>query len=154
MVLALGVLGLRPGEAIGLRVGDLDLDHQTLTVRRSVVDVGRKMVEDATKTGNHRVVPLVGTEGAFRDHLRYKYRPLDGVGPVRIPRADDLLFESRFTKEVVTSRPPRCTGSSRRGGAHRRREPDRRRPATYAAHERPGANARREVGIGRHGARG
>jgi integrase len=101
MILSMGVLGLRPGEAIALRLGDLDLNAGVLHVRRSAVDVGREMVDrSTTKTGRSRTVPLMGTQKAFEDHLRSKYN-LDNYGGLAGPTLPmdpgDLLFESRFT---------------------------------------------------------
>lgn len=49
--------GLRPGEAKGLKVKDLDFARGRLMIRRDVDDLGR---EDATKTGKHRDVPIGG----------------------------------------------------------------------------------------------
>lgn len=47
--------GLRPGEAKGLKVRDLDVDRRRLTIRRDVDDLGRV---DETKTRQHRDVPV------------------------------------------------------------------------------------------------
>lgn len=49
--------GLRPGEAKALKVKDLDPIRGRLMIRRDVDDLGR---EDATKTRNHRDVPIGG----------------------------------------------------------------------------------------------
>lgn len=49
--------GLRPGEAKGLKVKDLDPVRGRLMIRRDVDDLGR---EDSTKTRNHRDVPIGG----------------------------------------------------------------------------------------------
>jgi integrase len=59
LVMVLGFLGLRPGEAIGLRIGDLNLTEGYLMVRRSVVSVEGKMTaNDTTKTYKTRRVNL------------------------------------------------------------------------------------------------
>lgn len=47
--------GLRPGEAKGLKVRDLDVDRRRLTIRRDVDNLGRV---DETKTRQHRDVPV------------------------------------------------------------------------------------------------
>lgn len=49
--------GLRPGEAKALKVKDLDPIRGRLMIRRDVDDLGRV---DATKTRNHRDVPIGG----------------------------------------------------------------------------------------------
>ncbi|AKN76028.1 Phage integrase [Corynebacterium ulcerans FRC58] len=49
--------GLRPGEAKGLKVKDLDPIRGRLMIRRDVDDLGH---EDSTKTRNHRDVPIGG----------------------------------------------------------------------------------------------
>ena len=46
---------LRPGEAKGLKVKDLDVERRRLMIRRDVDDLGRV---DETKTRMHRDVPL------------------------------------------------------------------------------------------------
>lgn len=50
--------GLRPGEAKALKVKDLDSVRGRLMIRRDVDDLGRV---DATKTRNHRDVPIGGS---------------------------------------------------------------------------------------------
>lgn len=47
--------GLRPGEAKGLKVKDLDVTRRRLMIRRDVDDLGRV---DETKTRQHRDVPV------------------------------------------------------------------------------------------------
>ncbi|WP_374957139.1 tyrosine-type recombinase/integrase [Corynebacterium falsenii] len=49
--------GLRPGEAKGLKVKDLDVVRGRLMIRRDVDDLGRV---DQTKTRDHRDVPIDG----------------------------------------------------------------------------------------------
>jgi integrase len=103
MILSMAVLGLRPGEAIALRVKDLDLDAGVLHVRRSATDVGSKMVErPMTKTGREGTIPLMGTKKAFEDHLASRYHTkfwVPAMGPKRLPDPDDILFTSRFSRD-------------------------------------------------------
>ena len=47
--------GLRPGEAIALRRGDVDVDRRSVTVARSY---SKGRLSDTTKTGTRRSVPL------------------------------------------------------------------------------------------------
>ncbi|WP_245813863.1 tyrosine-type recombinase/integrase [Rhodococcus marinonascens] len=49
--------GIRPGEAFGLQVGDLDASRGRLRISR---DVDAKGAADDTKTGKHRDVPVGG----------------------------------------------------------------------------------------------
>lgn len=59
VVLILAYTGLRFGELVGLRCGDLDLAARRLRVRRSITQVGGRMVEGPPKTKSGlRVVPL------------------------------------------------------------------------------------------------
>lgn len=52
-------LGLRKGECLGLRIGDVDLDAATLTVSRQVLDLdGKPRIEDYTKNNKQKVLPL------------------------------------------------------------------------------------------------
>jgi integrase len=55
LVLVMAFEGLRPGEAFGLKVGDLDFESGTITIRRSF----SKGQVTETKTGQTRVLPMV-----------------------------------------------------------------------------------------------
>ena len=57
MLTVLLMTGLRPGEAKGLKVKDLDVVRGRLMIRRDVDDLGRV---DQTKTRDHRDVPIGG----------------------------------------------------------------------------------------------
>lgn len=81
--------GLRFGEAAALRVRDFDMLRRRVTVERSVVEVGGKMVFGAPKTHERRTVPFPSfvaevvaplMEGRGRDELVFG----DGVSPVRV----------------------------------------------------------------------
>lgn len=78
----MGLLGLRPSEAIGLKVTDVDLDRDVLHVRRSVVDG----VVGETKTKRDRAVPLMGLGPEFADHIRLW------------TKGNEILFTSPNTK--------------------------------------------------------
>ena len=56
----MAMTGLRRGEALALRWGDIDLETGRLTVRRSRVQVGYTVQEADTKTGRSRVVAIDG----------------------------------------------------------------------------------------------
>ncbi|QZH63801.1 tyrosine-type recombinase/integrase [Mycolicibacterium farcinogenes] len=59
MTLTLGYCGLRFGEAVALR--GRDIQDGTITVRSSVTNVtGKGLIEDTTKTGRVRTVPVPG----------------------------------------------------------------------------------------------
>lgn len=52
-------LGLRKGECLGLRIGDVDLDAGILTVSRQVLDLdGKPRIEDYTKNNKQKLLPL------------------------------------------------------------------------------------------------
>lgn len=53
LVIVVGLTGCRVGEALGLRWKDVDLEAETITIRRSTAET------DTTKTGRIRTVPLV-----------------------------------------------------------------------------------------------
>lgn len=59
-VLVLAYAGLRFGELVALRVGDLDLLRRRAVVRESVTAVGSKLVVGTPKTHQQREVPLPG----------------------------------------------------------------------------------------------
>jgi len=111
MLLSMGILGLRPSEAIALRVSDLDLDKGELHVRRSAVDVeGRMVARDVTKTGRERTVPLMGLDDEFGAHLIERFSlwevwigkepPLPPIDfeMVMEKHANELLFTSKFSR--------------------------------------------------------
>ena len=83
IVLVLGLCGLRWGELVGLRVGDVDLDRRRLSVRRSATEVGGRIVVDTPKSDRWRqiVFPAV-LDGPLRDACEGK-------------EDDDLLFPGR-----------------------------------------------------------
>lgn len=60
LVFLLGTTGLRFGEAIGLRVGDIDLARARIHVQRSTTDVRGRMVTDTPKNHRRRQVPIMG----------------------------------------------------------------------------------------------
>jgi integrase len=78
-VLAYG--GLRIGEAVGLRLEDLDPLRGRLTVARSVTEVGGRLVPGPTKTGKVRAVSL---PGFLRDML--------AAHIADFPNRDGILF--------------------------------------------------------------
>lgn len=86
LVLLAGVTGLRWGEAIGLRLGDVDLLRQTVSVRQTVEEVsGHAQIVAATKTAASRrrfSIPTLLVE-RISAHVA-EHRP--DAGP------DDLLF--------------------------------------------------------------
>jgi integrase len=68
LILMMAFEGLRPGEAFGLRVEDLDFGKNTLTVCRSLTN-GRA---GPTKTGQTRSLPMIPAPGmadALRQHM-------------------------------------------------------------------------------------
>lgn len=68
MVRFLAYTGLRFGEAIALRVGDVDTNRRRITVSRSITHVQRRgHVEGETKTHQRRTVPILTT--ALNDEL-------------------------------------------------------------------------------------
>jgi integrase len=104
MLLSMGILGLRPSEAIALRVGDLDLERKELLVHRAAVDVDGKMVaRDTTKTGRDRRVPLMGLEDDFGAHLIERFslwgqEPPWDLNEATREHANELLFTSKFSR--------------------------------------------------------
>lgn len=58
LVLTLAYCGLRWGEAIGLRVCDLDLLRRRLIVSRNAVEVGATVVVGSTKSSKDRSIPV------------------------------------------------------------------------------------------------
>ncbi|TCN51845.1 site-specific recombinase XerD [Rhodococcus sp. SMB37] len=58
LVLTLAYCGLRWGEAIGLRVADLELLRRRITVSRNAVEVGAQVLVGTTKSSKGRSIPI------------------------------------------------------------------------------------------------
>jgi integrase len=56
MILFLGLTGLRPGEALALRVEDFDMLRRRVSVRRAYTSVNGRLILKETKTGGSRSV--------------------------------------------------------------------------------------------------
>ncbi|NEG89802.1 tyrosine-type recombinase/integrase [Bifidobacterium aerophilum] len=83
IVLTLGLTGIRWGELVGLRVGDVDLEHHRLWVRRNATEVKGEIVVDTPKSDKWRKV-------VYPALLDRELRALCGT------RSDDvILFEAR-----------------------------------------------------------
>jgi integrase len=82
VILFLGTTGLRIGEALALRVEDLDISNSSVAVKRSwTKDVtGRRILGSSTKTGTSRVVPIA-------PHVLESLRPF-----FEAKKAEDWLF--------------------------------------------------------------
>jgi integrase len=82
VILFLGTTGLRIGEALALRVEDLDVANSSVAVKRSwTKDVsGRRILGSSTKTGTSRVVPVA-------PHVLESLRPF-----FEAKKAEDWLF--------------------------------------------------------------
>lgn len=71
LVLVLGFLGIRIGEAAALRVSDVDLEDVHLSIERASGEVSGRVVEGSTKTASsRRVIPLPQTFATLlQDHI-------------------------------------------------------------------------------------
>lgn len=90
LILLLGTVGLRWGEAAALRVGDIDFLRRRITLHRNAVRVGALTVVGSLKTGENRTVALStfvaealakSCEGKEHDELIWPSRNGDYLGP-------------------------------------------------------------------------
>lgn len=90
LVLLLGTVGLRWGEATALRVADVDFLRRRITLHRNAVTVGATTHVGSLKTGHNRTVPLAEfaaeaiaktCEGKKRDDLIWPSASGDYLGP-------------------------------------------------------------------------
>jgi integrase len=111
LVLLLAYTGLRWGEAIGLRVRDLDMLRRRATIAENAVEVGSQIIVGTTKAHKQRTVPLPEfllsylarqCESRDRDDLLF---PGDDGGYLRRPHAES----GWFVKAVAASGGPRTT---------------------------------------------
>ncbi len=110
LVLLMAYTGLRWGEAIGLRVRDLDMLRRRATISENAVQVGQEICVGTPKAHKQRSVPLPEfllpylarqCEGRDRDDLLYGGK--DG-GHLKRPHTDGW-----FVKAVASSGVPRVT---------------------------------------------
>ena len=103
----LGHCGLRWGEAIGLRVRDLDMLKRRINVRVNAVEVGSRIVVGTPKTHKQRTVPFP----------RFMAAPLaqacDGKG------RDDLVFAGADGGHLRRTRTDGSSGGWFAGAARR-----------------------------------
>ena len=91
-VLLMGLMGLRVGEAAGLRVKDLNFDDNRMTIEHTLVFYKGKMISSTTKNGKTRVLPI--SHFIFED-LKLA---VEGKDP------EDLVFLSFLGLPINTSR--------------------------------------------------
>jgi integrase len=95
--------GMRPGELRALKWPDVDLDRNTITVRRTITrdDRGREVVGETTKTGEIR---LVAIPTSVSDALR-RWRTAQKVERLAAKRwyDRDHVFTSRHGEELSAS---------------------------------------------------
>jgi integrase len=110
-VLLLSYTGLRWGEVVGLRVGDLDMLRRRATISENAVQSGKQIHVGTPKAHKQRTVPLPGfllpylarqCEGKSRDSLLF---PGDGGGHLKRPHPTS----GWFAKAVTESDVPRLT---------------------------------------------
>ncbi|WP_343598896.1 tyrosine-type recombinase/integrase [Mycobacterium sp.] len=111
LVLLLAYTGLRWGEAIALRVRDLDLLRKRATVAENAVQAGRTIYVGTPKSHKQRSVPLPAflvaslarhCEGKGRDELLW-------AGPTGAHLRRPHPVSGWFAKAVTASRVPRVT---------------------------------------------
>lgn len=98
-VRTLAYTGLRWGEAVALRVRDVDLDRGRLDVRRAFVDIDGRLVEGKPKTHQSRTVPL---PGALCEELRRLVVDLDRDALVFSAPEGGPLRAGNFRQRVWT----------------------------------------------------
>jgi integrase len=96
----------RIGEVSGVRVGDLDLNTWTWTVRRQTTPSPGGLVDKSTKGKRARVVPLIEEVRPMVTELVARASPIDGrlfVGPRGGRITTAVLRDATHWDEVVTS---------------------------------------------------
>ena len=101
MVLLLAYGGLRLGEVVALRVGDVDTMRRRVTVVRSAVDVGGKRVEKGTKTGRRRTVAIPSVVAdTLAEHLASYSRPMDPTALVFLSERGAPVQHANFRNRI------------------------------------------------------
>lgn len=121
LILLLGTVGLRWGEAAALRVSDVDFLRRRITLHENAVRVGGRTVVGSLKSGENRTVALPvfvadslakSCEGKNRDELIWPSASGDYLGP---PSSHDSWF-SGAVKRCQAADPsfPRVTAHALR----------------------------------------
>jgi integrase len=85
--------GMRRGEVLGLRWGDIDLDTSRIAVRNAIVSVAYEVLESTPKSHQARVIDLDPETNALL--LRHRERQNDGRETAeRVVRASGLAFRT------------------------------------------------------------
>ncbi|WP_050993498.1 tyrosine-type recombinase/integrase [Rhodococcus pyridinivorans] len=140
LVLTLAYCGLRWGEAIGLRVSDLDLLRRRLVVSRNAVEVGSQVLVGTTKSAKDRSIPIPrflvddlaqrcegkdrpdlvfpGTDGGFMRRPRQRSWFRTAAAATGIPEVTHMLCVTPRRRwrcrRALTSRPSdACSGTRR-----------------------------------------
>jgi integrase len=101
MILVLAYGGIRLGEAVALRIGDVDLMRRRVMVVRSAVDVRGRRVEKETKTGRRRAIVVPATVAdELATHVARYSRPLDPLALVFTSKLGGPLQPSNFRNRV------------------------------------------------------
>jgi integrase len=90
--------GLRLGEALGLKWGDVDLKKLTIGVRRSLIEVGGKLKIGATKNQSSRRLVTIGALGATT--LKSRRRVAESEGHAA---EDDFIFATVLGRPMERS---------------------------------------------------
>ena len=91
--------GLREGELLGLRWGDVDLDASKLAVKRQLTRTSDRLSFTAPKRGKTRLVRLTGhAVAALKDHRKRQLEERLATGPFW--RENDLVFSSTIGTPV------------------------------------------------------
>ena len=103
-------LGLRRGELCGLRWGDVDLEHQTITIENTRTQAGKKEIEKGTKTASStRTLYLPGTLcdmlKAAREHqqaCRAEYKNAYDDNDYVVVMEDGRPFRPNYLSELFS----------------------------------------------------
>lgn len=108
LVLTSAFAGLRWGELLGLRRGDIDLDDATITVERQIIEVGKQQIEGPPKTdaGLRTIAIPAVLAPILRDHLDTYVDDDEHAGVFRgptgaIPRSSNFNEHWRTAREKV-----------------------------------------------------
>jgi integrase len=124
-VLAIGS-GMRQGELLGLQWGDFDFDRGTLTVARSLAQIGGKFVvkEPKTRTSKRTITLPEFVLATLKDHRQAMLAEGNIANPVFCTKSGQFIGKSNLIRQVHKPAVKRTNDVEKKDADKGNRQPD------------------------------